>query len=336
MNFIGTGKRLTPADRQRAASFLGCELAAIDAVLAVEARGRGFDAKNRPVILFEPHVFYRELGSGRSRDRAARQGLAYSSWRSQPYPKSQDARYAQLAKAMRVDRSAALKSASWGLGQVMGFNHQLAGFETVEDMVETMLQGEAEQLMAMAQFVKTRGLNRWLAALQWTPFARGYNGSGYAKHGYHRKLERAYLKAKGGVVIVAPDDPLADGMLTQGEKGAPVEKLQRDLVKLGYDVGGQDGDFGPLTEQAVREFQAQYMLAIDGKAGPKTLRAVEGALKPVVVKSEPRPVTPPTQQPLPPIPPDVEPVPPAEEPASLIAKLIPLLQSLLKALRLSS
>jgi hypothetical protein len=35
--------------------------------------------------------------------------------------------YPRLAQAIAIDRPAALRSASWGLGQIMGFNHELAG-----------------------------------------------------------------------------------------------------------------------------------------------------------------------------------------------------------------
>ncbi len=74
MSFIGTGRRLSPDDFARAAKRIGCDVAAIRAVCHVEARGEGFDAKNRPVILPERHVFYRNL-SGAKRQAAVNQAL---------------------------------------------------------------------------------------------------------------------------------------------------------------------------------------------------------------------------------------------------------------------
>ena len=38
--------------------------------------------------------------------------------------------YERLAEAMSLDRRAALRSASWGIGQVMGFHAQVSGFQT--------------------------------------------------------------------------------------------------------------------------------------------------------------------------------------------------------------
>jgi hypothetical protein len=43
---------------------------------------------------------------------------------------------------MTFDEQAALESASWGLGQVMGFNAKTAGFADVHAMVDAMVAGE--------------------------------------------------------------------------------------------------------------------------------------------------------------------------------------------------
>ena len=57
-------------------------------------------------------------------------------------------------------------------------------------------------------------------------------------------------------------------ILKRGLKGAPVKRLQD---KLGIAA---DGDFGPGTEKAVKEFQAANGLAVDGIAGPDTFTAM--------------------------------------------------------------
>ena len=54
-------------------------------------------------------------------------------------------------------------------------------------------------------------------------------------------------------------------MLQRGSKGEAVKILQR---KLGVT---SDGDFGPETEKAVKEYQKYYNLQVDGIAGPQTL-----------------------------------------------------------------
>ncbi|WP_166415441.1 N-acetylmuramidase domain-containing protein [Cochlodiniinecator piscidefendens] len=89
----------------------------IHAVLDVETRGGGFDSQGRPKMLFEPHVFYREL-SGAENAEAVNAGLAYLKWGKRKYPRDS---YSRLQKAMEINPEAALRSASWGLGQIMGF-----------------------------------------------------------------------------------------------------------------------------------------------------------------------------------------------------------------------
>ena len=59
--------------------------------------------------------------------------------------------------------------------------------------------------------------------------------------------------------------------LQNGSTGAEVKKMQQRLKELGYLKGSADGDFGDATEAAVRAFQAQNGLTVDGKAGPATL-----------------------------------------------------------------
>jgi len=79
-------------------------------------------------------------------------------------------------------------------------------------------------------------------------------------------------------------DPMADGMLVQGEKGDAVKALQEKLAGLGFN--GADGkplspdrDFGRNTRAAVEEFQRQNGLEVDGKAGRHTLAALDAAVK---------------------------------------------------------
>ena len=57
--------------------------------------------------------------------------------------------------------------------------------------------------------------------------------------------------------------------LRKGSKGEAVKELQAMLDKLGYDLGscGIDGDFGKATETAVRSFQSDHRLAVDGIVG---------------------------------------------------------------------
>jgi len=56
-------------------------------------------------------------------------------------------------------------------------------------------------------------------------------------------------------------------------QGDDVSELQERLLSLGFTPDRVDGVFGPNTEQAVRRFQADVGLSVDGTVGPETLRA---------------------------------------------------------------
>ena len=62
-------------------------------------------------------------------------------------------------------------------------------------------------------------------------------------------------------------------LVRQGDKAHPVPSLQYLLRAHGHTVT-VDGDFGPLTETAVRDFQQQRNLAVDGVVGPQTWQAL--------------------------------------------------------------
>jgi peptidoglycan hydrolase-like protein with peptidoglycan-binding domain len=51
-----------------------------------------------------------------------------------------------------------------------------------------------------------------------------------------------------------------------------VREVQHKLNRLGYGAGALDGLFGPRTEAAVRRFQVDSGLEVDGAVGPQTLR----------------------------------------------------------------
>ena len=56
-----------------------------------------------------------------------------------------------------------------------------------------------------------------------------------------------------------------------GDSGPEIKRMQQRLKVLGYLSGSADGDFGDATEAAVRAFQKQNGLTVDGKAGTNTL-----------------------------------------------------------------
>lgn len=190
-DFRGPAVRLTAADIDLIAREAGIEAAALRAVMKIESAGSGYDSSGRPKILFEPHIFHKLLPDG-LRATAVAAGVAYARWGEQPYPKGSDAQYTRLSVALGIDRDAALKSASWGLGQVMGSNHRLAGYDDVAQMVLACMDSEASQLRMQIAFIKNAGLLDEIQRHDWAGFARGYNGPAYAKNAYDTKLAEAY------------------------------------------------------------------------------------------------------------------------------------------------
>lgn len=66
-------------------------------------------------------------------------------------------------------------------------------------------------------------------------------------------------------------------ILQLGDVGDDVADLQARLAEIGYYTGPIDGDFGPLTEDAVFRFQQDYDLQEDGIAGDQTFAALGGS-----------------------------------------------------------
>jgi hypothetical protein len=231
--FSGTGTALTSGglDAASAAAWLG--LPEIWSVISVETSGCGFLPDRRPKLLFERHIFH-DLTNGRfdSRDPDISQPTAGG------YGIGGSNQYDRLAAANQLDRNAALQSASWGLGQVMGENFRAAGFADVEDMVAAIVESEGRQLLAMARFIVANGVGEPLSNHDWSGFARRYNGPDFAANDYAGKLQYFYQR-------------YADG-------NAPDLQVRTGQIYLTYKGFGQlavDGVLGPSTAAAIRQFQ---------------------------------------------------------------------------------
>ena len=80
--------------------------------------------------------------------------------------------------------------------------------------------------------------------------------------------------------------------LARGARGEDVRQMQERLKAHGIDPGPIDGQFGPLTQAAVRRFQEAQGLGTDGIAGPKTHGALAKAPDPNAPRPAPAPVPP--------------------------------------------
>lgn len=255
-DFIGRGSPLTLEGLRSAASNLGVNLPALWAVMTVETSGCGFLPDRRPKILFERHVFHKRT-DGKFDVKAP----DISNSKSGGYGKGGAFQYERLNRAIALDRTAALESTSWGLGQVMGFNAGSAGYPDVETMVAAMSQAEDAHVLAMAHFIAQHGLAGNLKKEDWAGFASGYNGKGFEKKKYDEKLKTAFARYSVG--------PLPN---------LDVRSAQLLLSYGGYNPGTVDGWFGPSTQKAVIQFQKDSNLPVSGKLDDATLLALSQSI----------------------------------------------------------
>jgi hypothetical protein len=252
--FQGMGSALSSDGLAVAADSLGVHAPEIWAVLAVETKGCGFLSDRRPPILYERHIFHRRT-----------QGRFDDGDLCDPKPGGYGAtgahQYDRLTAAIAKDRTAALQSASWGLGQIMGENFAAAGFENVEDMVTAMVGSEDTQLAAMASFLKGAKLAAALRAHDWTTFARGYNGANFAINRYDVRLNGEYQKFSVGAL---PD--------------LNVRAAQLYLTYHGFHPGPVDGVAGDQTLSALAQFQAQNGLPETGSVDEAVVVQLRSAL----------------------------------------------------------
>ncbi|MEN0040411.1 MAG: N-acetylmuramidase domain-containing protein [Pseudomonadota bacterium] len=244
---------------------LKCHPAALLSVVEVESGGRtGATVRGRfqPLIRFEGHYFDRFL-KGDALETARLAGLADRKAGRIKNPRSQTARWDMLDRAIAIDRTAALSSCSWGVGQVMGSHWKWLGYGSVDALVAEARSGVAGQVELMVRYIERAKLVDALQTCDWHRFARIYNGPAYAKHGYHTRMAAAYRRWRRRL---NRHDETARDMLRFGDRGPRVRQLQDSLRNKGYLLAS-DGIFGLRTDKELRSFQRDNGLPITGMAG---------------------------------------------------------------------
>lgn len=278
-DFKGAAKKLDDIDLPREGHEIGVGEDILHGFIDCESRGKGFDSSGRPIILFEPHVFYRCLPTAK-RAKAVAAGLAYKEWKAGAYGK-ESTQYPKLIRAMVVDETAALKACSWGMFQVLGENHKMIGFDTPQAMVFAMMEDEENHLRACVDFIRAAGIDddlrrldailktRPVTAAECAPAVRVYNGPGYAKNGYHTKMAASlnkWRKIKDTPFSPAEDTAAApidtEANIYDGKFHPEVEAAQQLLDRKGWpEVGSIDGKWGGKTKGAV--LSAKGYLGLD-------------------------------------------------------------------------
>ena len=185
-------KTLSDEDFRIVAKQLGVEVAAIKAVVQIEAgkKMEGFYAPGVPVVNFDRSMYNvyapkapNKAGVKGAKVPAGLTGYALREW-------------TQLTNARKVNGDGAYMGTFWGMFQIGGFNYKLCGCSSVDEFVKLMSESEFAQLELFARFIVNSGMLNDLKNKNWAGFSRKYNGASYARRGYHTRMAAAYKKFK--------------------------------------------------------------------------------------------------------------------------------------------
>ncbi len=176
------------------ATILQIDPAIAVAVLAMESGGRATADDGRLIIRFENHIFFEEWGK-LDPDRFAQyfrfdlnQTWQGHQWRPAPDQPWQDFHGNQSAEWQifslardTLNATAALRSISMGLPQIMGFNHERIGYVSPRAMFDAFQAGPHAQVIGFYDFVNYDAARlESLRSGDYMAFAVAYNGSGQA------------------------------------------------------------------------------------------------------------------------------------------------------------
>lgn len=193
--------------------------AAALAVWVAECEGLPY-RRGKPVLRFEAHVFFNQWGKdhaaefdrhfqfgGRNAIEGARwqqhkfRAHAPDEWRR--FHGEQAAEYEALKLAIRLaGRELALRSASIGGPQIMGFNHSAVGYGSAIEMFGSFARSERWQVFAFFDFCAAKDILDNLGHRDWMQFATVYNGPGNAET-YAGKIAEAYRQASQLLMMAA-------------------------------------------------------------------------------------------------------------------------------------
>jgi hypothetical protein len=191
--FIDLGKYLTEDQIRDLAEQYDIPYSSLKAVLEVETLGRGFyEGTMIPVVRLENHVFGKETKYKYNKTHPHLSSTSFNGrfnlvgWKE----------FERFQQAYKLDKDAAIKATSWGLGQLMGYHYELLDFTKPLAFVKSIFDSEVSQLVMTIDFIKESKLDQFLRDENWAEFARGYNGKGYKQNQYDVKLKNAAARYK--------------------------------------------------------------------------------------------------------------------------------------------
>lgn len=200
LDVVCTERFMTEDMIRELADKYGYEYAMVRAFIDVESKGFGFLTNTRATILFERHKFYNEVVKVRGRAEADALALKHPNIISKSAGgyKGNEAEWVRLEEAMKLSvngdlTEGAVRSASWGLGQVMGFHAEYLGYPNAFYMFADAMRSERGQVEMMLRFIKAGpGLHKAMKTRNFLSLAMLYNGP--AQKGYDKKLADAYQR----------------------------------------------------------------------------------------------------------------------------------------------
>lgn len=193
--------RLTEEDYREVAEELDVEVAAIKAVVDIEAgkAHQGFWAPGKPIINFDLAMYRRAAKRyGVNLSKAQKKSpVIFARPNIRKYGSQQAAQQARLDAARAIHDGAAVEGTFWGMFQIGGFNWKKLGFSSPTEMAEAMSLSEREQLEIFARFICEFNMLKDLQNKNWLGFALKYNGPRARSRGYHTRMAAAYARHSG-------------------------------------------------------------------------------------------------------------------------------------------
>jgi peptidoglycan hydrolase-like protein with peptidoglycan-binding domain len=266
---------------RKQADVYGLPQAFVLGIIEKESAGHVFwtvGGKQVPPIRPEGHYFYKYL-TGAKRTEAMQKGLAAKKAGTVHVPGKYEAVYAMFNRMVMIDPEVACMSISMGIGQVMGAHFRTLGYSSATEMYRHCCTGLEGQVEIMLRFITAdKVLTKAAQTLDYTTFAKGYNGPGYRRNNYDVLLRQYTEKWQGKQAGVLAVEAVA-GNYAERIKALGFSTVEEFQEHHGLTV---DGRIGPLTRGKLKDVERANRKAIRAPAAASGAVAAGGASTAVV------------------------------------------------------
>lgn len=159
------------------------QVSKLKAFIQVESSGKPFYSDGHPTVRFECLKFNIQI------DESKKVRCNTDKYK---YGNAEDTNKEAFLRALQIDKNLAIKTSSFGMGQVMGSNYNMVGYSSEEEFYKAMFS-EQNQIKVFFQFIINKNGGVILQELQkentdWAIVAKNYNGPGYKTNNYDVKM----------------------------------------------------------------------------------------------------------------------------------------------------